>query len=252
MPQETEIGGDQGYFKETLWNVVLKAKNKSSSEYTESLNGLINTYWKPVYFYIRRTGYDVETAKDLTQEFFRVFLEKDYLKEVEPVKGRFRTFILTALRHFLSHEQERAGAQKRGGNRIIISIEKLVEEEDEINIADPDTLSPENTLNQKWALTILQTALEKLRQEYQTTDRSIYFKVFKNLLSPSGDAGGKVTYDQIARRLGLTESDVTNYLHRARQRYRELVEAEIRKYAADETELKEELHDLFKSLAGRS
>jgi RNA polymerase sigma-70 factor (ECF subfamily) len=123
MVEETQIGGSQYRFKETLWTAILKAKDKASPGYSEALNYLISTYWKQVYFYIRRKGSDIETAKDLTQSFFTVFLEKDFLKGVEREKGRFRTFILMTLNRFLSKERDRDRAQKRGGDQVILSLD---------------------------------------------------------------------------------------------------------------------------------
>ncbi|MFH1232122.1 MAG: sigma-70 family RNA polymerase sigma factor [Planctomycetota bacterium] len=249
MSEETKIGNKEVYFKETQWTNILRVKNKSSLGYNETLNQFISIYWKPIYFYIRRSGKDIETAKDLTQEFFTVFLEKDFIKDVERSKGRFRSFMLAALQHFLSKQRERESTQKRGGGKIAFSLEDLISDDTKFDIQDKTQATPEKIFIQEWALTILHNALENLHQEYQAQSRARYFDVLKSYLSASMGKDQKVTYTDIAKKLGISENDVTNYLHRARRRYREFIEDEIKKYVADEIELKEELKVLFSAFS---
>jgi len=247
MADETKIGGDNYRFKETLWTTLLKAKDKSSTGYQEALNYLITTYWEPVYFYIRQKECDIETAKDLTQSFFTVFLEKEFIKSVERSKGKFRTFILAALNHFLSKERERIRAQKRGGNRMIFSLD-FAQAETEVMQQPTRQMTPEKTLIQAWAHTILKIASENLRQECKDSSREVYLNVLEAYLA-SQQENQSVSYKDIAEQFHISELDVTNYLHRIRRRYRELIEAEIRKYVADENEVKEELLELFSAFS---
>ncbi|MEK7449772.1 MAG: hypothetical protein AAB019_09865 [Planctomycetota bacterium] len=249
MPKETEIGSSQYRFKQTIWTVILNARDKTSPDYQEALNYLIGTYWKPVYFYVRRKNYDVETAKELTQSFFTVFLEKDFLKNVSREKGKFRTFILTALNHFLSKEREQAGAQKRGGGKIILPLEfSRIETSSDSYTFEPTTdETPEKTLNREWSLATLQKSLENLHQELINQSREIYFEVLKAYLTGQQEDQA-ATYKNIAAQLNLSENDVTNYLHYTRKRYRELIEEEIKKYVLDENELKEEIQELFNAV----
>jgi RNA polymerase sigma factor (sigma-70 family) len=241
--EETQIGGSQYRFRETYWTAILKAKDKASPGYDEALNYLIATYWKPVYFYIRRKGYDIEAAKDLTQSFFTVFLEKDFLRLVEKGKGRFRTFILTALDRFLSKERERLHAQKRGGSRVILALD-FKRAETEFHLEPGTDETPEKILIRTWASITLEQAMCQLRQEFAAPSRRVYLTVFESCLTTK--AGDQLdTYKDLSRRLGISATDVKNYLHRVRQRYRELIKDEIRKYVTDEDELKSEIAELF-------
>lgn len=244
MIEETKIGGDNYRFKETAWTNILGGKDKTAPEYHLSLVYLISTYWKPIYFYIKRKGYDREAAKDLTQSFFTVFLERDYLKSVEPAKGKFRTFLLAALNHFLSKEIERRRTKKRGAGQIILSLEDFAQAESEILPEPIDEATPEKIFSQTWARTILKNASEHLRQEYLTEFGQAYFDILETYLASQQEAQ-TITYKEIAQKFNLSESDVTNHLHLIRKRWRELIENEIRKYVSSENELKEEIEELF-------
>jgi len=123
VTEETDIGGDRPGFQPTLWTMILRARDPGSPERRQALDQLIQAYWKPVYFFIRRKGRDVETAKDLTQSFFTAFVEKDFLKNVSPEKGRFRSFVLASLTYFLSDEYDRSRALKRGGGFHFVEAE---------------------------------------------------------------------------------------------------------------------------------
>ncbi|MFH1230358.1 MAG: sigma factor-like helix-turn-helix DNA-binding protein [Planctomycetota bacterium] len=243
MVEETQIGGDNYRFRDTLWTSIIKAKDKKTPGYQSAISCLISTYWKPVYFYIRRKGYDVENAKDLTQSFFTVFLEKEYLKSVDKEQGKFRTFILAALNHFLSGEKERLGAQKRGGGQQVLSLD-FAGAETEITRGIPDKTTPEAILAKTWAQTILKNALENLRREYEAKSQLVYFNILETHLSAQSNEE-ESSYEDIASRFNISETDVKNYLHRVRRRYKELIKDEIRKYVSDEKGVEEELKELF-------
>lgn len=244
MIEETKIGGDSYRFKETAWTNILKGNNKTALECHRSLAYLISTYWKPIYFYVRRKGYDRESAKDLTQSFFTVFLEKDYLKSVEPAKGKFRTFLLASLNHFLSKEIERGRAKKRGAGQIILSPDDFARAENEISPQPIDKVTPEKIFTQTWVRTILNNATEYLSQEFLPKFGQAYFDIIEAYLASQQEIQS-ITYKEIAQKFNLLESDVTNHLHNIRKRYRELVENEIRKYVTSENEVKEEVKELF-------
>jgi len=253
MPKETQIGGSNYRFRKTLWTSLLRAKDKKSSGYQSAINYLVATYWKPVYFYIRRKGYDVETAKDLTQSFFTIFLEKEYINSVDRAKGKFRTFILAALNHFLSKEREYLRAQKRGGSKIIQSLDFAKAETDlsagqaGIHYQPADKETPERILTRAWAQAILQQALTNLRKEFDTESGRVYLGVFECYLS-AGSADQDATYKKMAVQFGISQTDVRNYLHRIKRKYREYIKDEIRKYVTDEDGLKEEMQELFNAL----
>ncbi len=237
------MGGDNYRFKETLWTQIIKAKDKSESGYTKAISYLVATYWKPVYFYIRRKGYDIENAKDLTQSFFATFLEKDFLKSVDKGKGKFRTFILASLNHFLSKEREKAAAQKRGGGKIPFALD-FSTAESEISFEPHDKSTPEKEFLQDWARSILKQALENLRMEFEQKSRKVYMDIFESYLSDMAEEKS-TGYAETAKKFNISEMDVKNYLHRVRRRYRELIEEEIKKYVTEPDEVKEELQELF-------
>lgn len=244
MSSETELGGKRREFLPTAWSVVLRAKDKNFSRCREALDELIARVWKPVYFFIRRKGYDVESAKDLTQQFFAVFIEKNFLQSVEQGKGRFRSFLLAALEHFLSKHYEHMRAQKRGGGRHFRSLD-LDRAEDELSHVRSRRETPDKMFRREWCLSVLKGALTKLKGEWISNGERKTFSVLKDHLS----GGEGASYRTIARRLGVKESDVTNLLHRARTRYRELILEEVRPYVASEKDLREEVWDLFEALS---
>jgi RNA polymerase sigma-70 factor (ECF subfamily) len=234
-----------GAFRPTLWTVVLRAKDPSAPDRREALECLFRTYWKPVYFYVRRTR-DPEAAQDLTQGFFAAFLEKDYLQYVDRAKGPFRTFLIVALQHYLADEHDRERAQKRGGGQTVLSLD--------FARADPEVLrepagaeTPERLFQRRWALEVIKTALQKLREEFKSSDRLTEFEALSLYLSAGGK--GAPTHADLARRLGVSESDVNNRVYRLRKRYREIILDEVRSYSGGEEEAREELLDLFSALS---
>ena len=214
MTGETETGGEEIRFQPTAWTVVREAKDGSR----DAMDRLITLYWKPVYFYIRRRGHDVEGAKDLTQGYFATALEKDFLKGVSAEKGRFRSYVLAALSHFLSNEYDRAKAKKRGGEF------NFVQAEAELASAEP---TPEQAFRSKWAMEILGRAMARLRTETSTEDLA--------LLTGGG-------------RADLTVTDRKNRLHRLRVRLRECLREEILPSVDRADEVESEIRELFASL----
>lgn len=247
MAEETRIGGDNYRFRKTLWTNLLRAKDKSGPGYRSALTYLVTTYWKPVYFYIRRKGYDIEAAKDSTQSFFTVFLEKEFIKSVDRGKGKFRTFILAALNHFLSKEREKLRARKRGGSKVILSLD-FARAETEISLEPADTETPERILLRAWAQATLQRASDNLKAEFQRKSQQTYLDMFEAYMSARKEDSAK-TYQALADKFAVSTTDVRNYLHRIKRRYRELIEAEIAKYVTDKTDVKEEMQELFSALA---
>src|SRR5262245_36710135 len=150
------MGGTTGSFQPTLWTIVLRAKDPGSPDRRQALESLIQTYWRPVYVFVRRRGNDVETAKDLTQSFFQAFLEKDFLKNVSPEKGKFRSFLQASLTYFLSDQFDRTSARKRGGGYAFVRAE------DDLQSAE---LSPEQAFFRQWAQETMTEAVARLRRE---------------------------------------------------------------------------------------
>lgn len=250
MAEETRIGGNNYQFRKTLWTNILRAKDKSASGYQSALTYLISTYWKPVYFFIRRKGYDIESAKNLTQSFFTTFLEKEFMKSVVRSRGKFRTFILAALNHFLSKERARLRAGKRGGSKVILSLD-FARAETEICLEPASTETPEKILIRAWAQATLQRASDNLKAEFQLKSQQTQLDMFEAYMSARKEDSTR-TYKTLAGQFGISATDVRNYLHRIKRRYRELIEAEITKYVASPADVKEELQELFRALSDNS
>ena len=232
-------------FRPTLWTVVLRAKDPNAPDRREALERLFQTYWKPIYFHIRRT-HDAEAAQDIAQGFFTTFLEKDYLKSVEREKGKFRTFLCVALRNYMADENDRARARKRGGGRSLLSLD-FARAETEISRMPAAKDEPEKMFQRQWALEVIKRSLQALRAEFLASDRLAEFEAISLYLS----AGGKQapSHGDLAKRLGISETDVNNRVHRLRSRYRELILEEVRSYSDNEEEAQQELRDLFSAFA---
>ena len=153
-----------GVFATTHWSVVFTARDGDTSEALAALERLCRSYWKPVYAYIRRDGCQPADAQDLTQEFFRRFIEKEWLDHLQHRRGKFRSFLLTFLKHFLSDERDRAGAQKRGGGQAILSLDELQAEESH-GFEPSGSLTADQVFERRWAQTMMERAVTRLRQE---------------------------------------------------------------------------------------
>jgi len=242
---DTSIGGSGRSFQSTLWTLVLKAKQSDGVERRAALEKLITTYWKPVYLFVRRKGNPSETAKDLVQGFFTALLEKNYLQYVDRGRGKFRTFLLTALDHYMADEWDRARAQKRGGGAPSVPLD--FERADAELLRAPSSRSPDDGFRRDWALRVMAEALQSVRAEFARAGRDAEFDALR--LHLSYGAGTPPSYLEIAGRLGLSEDDVRTRIHRVRQRYREAVLEVLRASTETEEEAREELRDLLAALS---
>jgi RNA polymerase sigma-70 factor (ECF subfamily) len=219
----------------------LAAKRSDSSEAAAALEKLCRTYWYPLYAFLRREGRSPHDAQDLTQEFFARLLRRDFLENVDPQKGRFRSFLLAALRHFLCDEWDKARAEKRGGGQAIVSLNDHNAEER--YLLEPDASAPaERIFEQHWALTLLAQALTRLREEFTAAGKAaefVHLKVFLSTLTSDG------AYDAVAANLQLSVDTIAVKVHRLRQRYGELIRAEIARTVASPADIEEELGHLF-------
>ena len=231
-------------FDTTHWSLVVAAGAKATPHSEEALARLCEAYWYPLYAYVRRWGYTSDEAQDLTQEFFARLMEKEYLRQADPHRGRFRSFLLAALKHFLANERDRAGAQKRGGGRPPLPLEiETAEGRYSLEPADPET--PEKIFERRWALILLDKVLSRLRDEYHRTNRSALFDVLKDLLT-SGKAGEP--YARLGAELGMSEGAVKVAVHRLRRRFGELLREEIAETVADPQDVDDEIRYLFTAL----
>jgi RNA polymerase sigma-70 factor (ECF subfamily) len=233
-------------FVTTHWSVVLKAGHTDTPRARDALARLCQTYWYPLYAHVRRRGYSQHDAEDLTQEFFARLLASDFIAQASRERGRFRSFLLTALGHFLADEWDRIRAQKRGGDRQIIPLE-VETAETRYRLEPADHLTPEKAYERRWARTLLAHVVGQLRHEYEEGGKAELFDGLKGCLTL---ARSGVPYAELAGQLNMGEGALRVAVHRLRQRYRELLRAEIANTVADPGEVEEELRHLFSVLAG--
>ena len=211
-----------------------------------ALARLCETYWYPLYAYARRRGYSVEDAQDLTQEFFARVLQRHWLADADQAKGRFRTFLLTAMERFLANEWDKARALKRGGGQPNVPLQ-LDTAETRYGIEPADMHTPEQAFEYRWALTLLDEVVRQLGTEFQRRGQAELFNALKPCLVGDGSAQ---PYAQLASTLGMEEGAIKVAVHRLRRRYRELLRAEIANTVAAPIEVETEMRHLFQVLAG--
>jgi RNA polymerase sigma factor (sigma-70 family) len=228
----------------TQWSQVLAARDGSETEARAALESLCRTYWQPIYAYVRHQGADPEEARDLTQAYFAELLEKDFLAHVDPGKGRFRSFLLASLRHFLSHERNRSRAQKRGGGTVTLSLDTdAVEQRYRLEPATGRT--PEEIFMRRWALTVLGRALARLREESTSDDQRRRFEALKPYRT--GEEPEK-PYWVVGEALGMTETAVRQAAHRLRRRFGQVLRDEIAETVADEDAIDDEVRQLLTTI----
>lgn len=232
-------------FVTTHWSVVLAAGCSDTTRARDALARLCQTYWYPLYTYVRRRGYSPEDAEDLTQQFFARLLERKAMATVSPKKGKFRSFLLGAMNHFLADEWDKARAQKRGGCKII-SLDTAAAEM-RYNQEPAETLTPEKAYDRRWALTLLEEVYRQLQQEYERNGKGALFEELRFCLTGQRST---IAYADLAKRLGLSESAVKVAVHRLRQRYRKLLRHLIAETVSTPDEAEEELRYLLRALAG--
>jgi RNA polymerase sigma-70 factor (ECF subfamily) len=224
-------------FASTHWSVVLAAREAGSLQADEAMESLCRTYWPPIYAFIRRTGYDPATAQDLTQGFFSQFLAKDHLGHLCHQNGKFRSFLLTFVKHFLSGERARARAQKRGGGIVFLSLDACSAEEQRLIEAVPDS-SAEQAFDRRWAQTVLEKSLQRLRQEYGVKGNGELFERLKDLRP--GERG-ELTYQELGASLNMTEEAIKTAVSRLRRRQGEILREEIAHTVSRTEDIEEEI-----------
>jgi RNA polymerase sigma factor (sigma-70 family) len=242
---ETILAG-AAQFATTRWSVVLSARDDRASQAQASLATLCQTYWYPLYVYVRRQGHGAPDAQDLTQEFFARLLEQKSLEQVRREKGKFRSFLLASLKHFLANEWDRARALKRGGGQELISLD-ADSAETRYSLEPTHGETADKIFDRRWALTLLDATLNRLRQEFANEGKAKIFEALKFTLTAER---GTTPYADLATTLGLSEGAVKVSVHRLRQRYREVLRAEIADTVGTAGEVEEELRHLFAALSG--
>jgi RNA polymerase sigma-70 factor (ECF subfamily) len=224
------------WFATTCWSVVLSARAGDSPEAHAAMEKLCHAYWPPVLAFVRRQGHDHTESQDITQEFFARFLARKHLDRLVHQRGKFRSFLLTFLKHFLSEERRKASAQKRGGGQLLVPLDALADQAG--YLAEPvDHLTPDQVFERRWAQAVLQTALSRLREEYTARGQAALFK----LLGDHQPGANERSYADLGAELGMTEPAIKSAVHRMRQRHRELLREEIAHTVARPEEIEEEL-----------
>jgi RNA polymerase sigma factor (sigma-70 family) len=244
-PSPGQVSFGPAQFATTHWSVVVAA-GQDVPQRSEALEKLCRTYWYPLYAYVRRRGFGPEDAQDLTQEFFARLLTKNYPAQADRAKGKFRSFLLLTLNHFLADEFDRASARKRGGGQVALSLDHEAAE-GRYSAEPVDNLSPEKLFERRWAQNILENALKRLRGEWSAESEPGVYAVLRAF-----EPGEQLTlsYAEAASRLGISESAMKSKVHRLRQRHRELVREEIANTVATSAEVDDELRRLI-SVLGR-
>lgn len=233
-------------FATTRWTVVLLAGRKSSPQSAQALEELCCAYWYPLYAYVRHQGHRKSDAEDIVQGFFARFLAKNYLDGLRSERGRFRAFLLAALKHFLANEWDRAHRQKRGGGAMPLALD-WQDADTRYRLDLPDPLSPDKLYDRVWATALLRRVLDRLRVECADDGRADFFEAVKECLTVGK---GAIPYAEVATRTGLSEGAVRVAVHRLRKRYRALLREEIAQTLADPAQVAEELRALFAAVSG--
>jgi RNA polymerase sigma factor (sigma-70 family) len=231
----------KGMFATTHWSVVLAVGQSTEAQAAAALEQLCRAYWYPLYAFVRRQGYHPEDAQDLTQAFFAHLLSKDFLDGVGPEKGRFRSFLLACLKHFLTDEWEKARTAKRGGPEPPVRLDASQAEE-RYRVEARMEASPESLFERRWALELLDRVLDRLRQEAVASAKA---EVFNELQACLLGERLTETYAQVGSRLGMSETAVKVTVHRLRERYRDLLREEIAHTVIHPSEIEEEMRYLF-------
>jgi RNA polymerase sigma-70 factor (ECF subfamily) len=235
------------HFPTTTWTLVLSAGRQPDAHSHDALASLCEKYWYPLYAYIRRRGYPVEQAQDLTQEFFARVLEKRYIERADRNKGRFRTFLLSSLTYFLLDEKDRRHALKRGGSQALLPFEFRDGEETYQREPSHDE-TPEKIFERRWALAILARVLARMRAEFSRGGNPAHFERLKAFLLGQDD---EFLYADVARELQTTEGALKVAIHRLRKRYRGMLRAEIAETVSDPGEIEAEMRYLASALVAR-
>lgn len=228
-------------FRTTQWSLVLAAQGKADGEARQPLELLCRQYWPPLCAYVRHRGFSEHDAQDMTQAFFAKLLEKDWLATADRRRGRFRTFLLTALKRFIANEWDHTQAKKRGGGVLHVSLDT----EGQASIAERKDLSAEAVFERRWALTVFESVLARLRGEYEAVGRLAAYERLKPQLTAER---GSIDYDALAAELKIEPASARSAVHRLRKRFRGLFREEVAATVIDPADVEDEIRSLIASL----
>ena len=253
MPLPGTVHGQGDPFTSTQWSVVIAAGESQDAENAQAaLAQLCQTYWAPLYTFVRSRGYGGHDAQDLTQSFFAYLIEKRIYAQVDPQKGKFRSFLLGSLKNFLANAYDREQSQKRGGGQIFLPLheEQVAKAESLYQTHDANGVTAADRMfDRAWAETFVATAFARLSEDYKSEGKEKLFEELKSFLMIGVDS--LPTYEQLATRLGAAESTLRSHVTRMRARYREALRAEARRTVQTEAEVNEELREFLRVLTGR-
>lgn len=232
-------------FATTRWSLVQAAGDGLSARRVEALEELCRAYWYPLYAFVRRRGHDEHEAKDLTQGFFERLLQKNDLAHADSDRGRFRTFLLSALQHFLANEWDKLRRLKRGGGAARFSLDEP-EAEARFQLEATETAPWETLFDRGWAESVLQAVMARLRREVAAEGDEVRYEAVQGFLW-GGDGAG--SYLELAARLGVSETGARSIVHRFRKRFRDLIRAEVAQTVARPEDVDDEIRHLFAALA---
>jgi RNA polymerase sigma factor (sigma-70 family) len=239
-----ENATNPGWFATTHWSLVVRATGSESPDGAAALASLCESYWRPIYLYIRRRGYSAHDAQDLTQGFFAFLLSRNHMAKADADRGRFRSFLLGTLKKFLSDQRDKANAQKRGGGTTTLSLDfESAERNLALNaVSDSD---PVREFDRNWALSLLEQTMTRLQEEHRAASKG---KLFAEIASAiTGEKSGR-PYSEIGEALGISEGSVKMAVMRARRRYGELLREEIAHTVASAADIDDEVRRLFESI----
>jgi RNA polymerase sigma-70 factor (ECF subfamily) len=233
-------------FPPTVWSVIVAAGDHGSPHSGPALEQICSGYWRPIYVYVRGRGHSREHAEDLTQGFFERLIEKNYLADFRQERGRFRSFLLAAAKHYLSNQQDRADAVKRGGDRVHVAIDWTEGEAERSFLREPvDSVTPETLFDREWGRTVLARTRQRLQTEMERAGKKNQFDELVDCVTGDDD----VSYRQIASLAGMTEGAARVAVHRLRRRFRELLQDEVGQTLVSAEELGDEIRFLFSALS---
>jgi RNA polymerase sigma factor (sigma-70 family) len=242
MSKPTRDGRNR--FGTTRWSLVFAAGGRTGPRSDAALATLCESYWHPVYDYLRRTGHNMDDAQDLTQAFFARLLEKHWLDAATPERGRFRSFLLASVKHFVANERDRERALKRGGSSTPVSLETA---EHRYRLEPPDNSTPETIYDRQWALTVFDRVAARLRRELAKAGKSPLFDELESYVMNDDET---LRYREMAARLGMSEGAVKVTVHRLRRRFRDLLREEVAESVTTPREIDDEVRHLKAALGG--
>ena len=243
---DSSKGGSRAGFATTHWTMVYSAASVDSEQAGEALTALCQDYWYPLYAFVRREGQQSSDAQDLVQAFFAQLLEKEELRRADPAKGRFRSFLLTSFKHFLSNRRQYEQAQKRGGGQTVLSL-NFPEGESRYGAEPADAWSPEALFQRRWALAVLERTLQRLREYYRQSEKEALFDALKTFLIGSGDGP---PHAELAEQLKMTPGAVKVAIHRLRQKYGTYLREQVAQTVASHDDVEDEVQQLLRALRG--